>query len=304
MRFTAALLLLAPLALPALAWAQPPAPSSPLQERLEALARAAGAEVGLAAETLDGAARHAWNDTLGFHAASTMKVPVMMELFRQAEAGTFSLDDTLTVVNEFRSVVDGSPYSLEVGDDSDADIYGAIGSRRSYRDLCEAMITVSSNLATNVLIDRLGVENVRATVARSGGDGMNVRRGVEDTKAFRAGLNNTTTARGFAALLLAIARGQAVSAPASEQMQAVLKRQEFNDAIPAGLPAGTVVGHKTGSITKIHHDGAIVYGPRPYVLVVLTRGVEDQERSAALIADITREIHAALGQADRGSDRR
>ena len=59
-------------------------------------------------------------------------------------------------------------------------------------------------------------------------------------------------------------------------MVAILKRQNFNDAIPAGLPSGIVVAHKTGNITKIHHDAAIVFGPRPYVLVVLVRGLADE----------------------------
>jgi beta-lactamase class A len=294
------LVLLAPLALTAIAHSptpqprEPPGPTRPLADRVAALAAAAGAEIGVVVETLDGTQRHAVNESTQFHAASTMKVPVMIELFRQAAAGTLSLDDRVPVVNEFRSLVDGSTYSLEVGDDSDADIYEAIGTPMAYRTLCEAMITVSSNLATNVLIQRLGIENIRKTFAEHGGEGMNVRRGVEDGKAFRAGLSNTTNARGYAALLLAIARGTAVSPAASAEMQDVLKRQKFNDAIPAGLPPGTLVGHKTGSITRIHHDGAIVYGARPYVLVVLTRGIEDQKASAALIADVTREIHAYL----------
>jgi beta-lactamase class A len=96
--------------------------------------------------------------------------------------------------------------------------------------------------------------------------------------------------------MLAIAKGKAVSPAASREMADVLKRQKINDAIPAGLPPGSVVGHKTGSITRINHDAAIVYNPRPYVLVVLTRGIEDQKRSSALIADITRVVHAWCGR--------
>jgi beta-lactamase class A len=289
-----ALLLVTLCLLPALASAQVRAADAPgaLRNRIEALSAAAGAEVGVAFEALDGSRRLALGDTTEFHAASTMKVPVMIELYRQAGAGTLSLDTRIPVVNEFHSSVDGSPYALSVGDDSDGDIYKAIGRDLSYRELCEAMITVSSNLATNVLIERLGVERIRQTVADYGASGMNVRRGVEDNKAYQAGVSNTTTARGLATLLLAIGREQAVSVAASDEMQAILKRQTFNDAIPAGLPPGTVVAHKTGNITKIHHDAAIVLGARPYVLVVLTRGVEDQKKSAALIADIAREIHA------------
>ena len=125
---------------------------------------------------------------------------------------------------------------------------------------------------------------------------MLVRRGVEDQKAFDKGLNNETTARALEVLMVAIARGQAVSPKADAEMAAILKRQKFADAIPAGLPPGTAVGHKTGTITKIHHDAAIVYGPRPYVLVVLVRGIADQKVSGPLIASISREVWNELSK--------
>ena len=157
------------------------------------------------------------------------------------------------------------------------------------------MITVSSNFATNVLIEKLGVEKIRATVAALGAQGMDVRRGVEDNLAFRAGQNNTTTANALLVLLEALAKGRAVSENASREMLDILARQKFNEGIPAGLPPGTAVAHKTGSITKIQHDAGIVYSPRPYVLVVLVRGLEDENKGHALIASIARTVDAAVG---------
>ena len=271
-----------------------PAPSqaSVLLERIHALSE--GREVGLVLLPLDGRAAVMIEPDKTFHAASTMKLPVMIELFRQAEAGQLRLADPLPIVNEFHSIVDGSVYHLNVGDDSDAEVYKAVGKTMTLRELCEAMITVSSNLAANLLIERLGVENIRATVARLGATGMNVRRGVEDQKAFDQGLNNTTTARGLAVLLQKLARGKAVDARSDAEMVAILKRQKFNDGIPAGLPEGTPVAHKTGTITKIHHDAAIVYGRRPYVLVVLIRGIQEQKESAALMAAISKEVWSAV----------
>jgi beta-lactamase class A len=263
-----------------------------LRVQLRQLAADAGAEVGVAARTLDGGDQLLLNADEVFHAASTMKVPVMVELFRQAAAGELSLDDPVQVTNQFASLVDGSPYTLSIDDDSDRDIYDAMGGTRSLRQLCEAMIVVSSNLATNLLIERLGVARIRATVTALGAEGLEVRRGVEDSKAFRQGLNNTTTARGLLVLLEAIAHGRAVSPEASREMVGILTRQRFTDAIPAGLPDGIEVAHKTGSITRIHHDAAIVYAPRPYVLVVLVRGVDDKKQSAALIAGVARAVHA------------
>jgi beta-lactamase class A len=255
--------------------------------------RKSGADVGVAFRTLDGKAEWYFRADEPFHAASTMKIPVLIELFHQVREGKLKLDDPLVVRNEFHSLVDGSIYTLDPADDSEADLYKAAGQTRTLRQLCELMITVSSNLATNLLIEKLGVENIRATVHSLHADGMNVMRGVEDGKAFAKGLNNTTTARGLQQLMDAIALGEAVDADASRQMIEILERQKFNEGIPAGLPAGTRVAHKTGEITKIHHDAAIVFGPRPFVLVILVRGLADTKESAALMADITRRIYGA-----------
>jgi beta-lactamase class A len=229
-----------------------------------------------------------------YHAASTMKVPVMMEVYRQAQAGQFALDDSLTIRNTFTSIVDGSTYRIE--DDSDAAIYERLGERIAIRDLTERMITVSSNLATNMIIELVSADAVQRTIERLGTQHMKVRRGVEDIKAYRQGLNNTATASDLATVLTAIAEHSAVSTAASRSMIAVLKRQEYNDTLPAGLPESAEVAHKTGWITEIHHDAAIVYplNAAPYVLVVLTEGIPERERSAALHASVARTVHAHL----------
>ena len=252
-----------------------------------------GADVGIAFRTLDG--KDEWYSRADdiFHAASTMKVPVLIELFHQAKEGKLKLSDTLLVKNEFHSIVDGSVFKLDPADDSEADLYKAEGQPRKLSELADLMITVSSNLATNLLIEKLGVENIRATVHTLGADGMNVLRGVEDGKAFEKGMNNTTTARALAVLLEAIAEEKAVDADSSIEMVAILERQKFNEAIPTGLPSGIKVAHKTGDITKIHHDAAIVFAKRPFVLVILVRGIEDEKASYKLMADIARDLYSA-----------
>jgi beta-lactamase class A len=260
---------------------------------IEATIRQSGAEVAVAFRTLDGKTQWLLHADEPFHAASTMKVAVLIELYQQVQQGKVKLDDPLTIKNEFRSVVDGSPYTLDPNDDSERDLYQAIGSTRTLGELSELMITVSSNLATNLLMEKLGVDNIRAGVHALGADGMNVLRQVEDSKAFAQGLNNTTTARALLQLMEAIAQGQAVDPQSSREMLAVLERQTFNERIPAGLPAGTRVAHKTGEITRIQHDAAIVFAPRPFVLVVLTRGLADPKQGDALIADITRQLYRA-----------
>ena len=273
---------------------QPASATSSLDAQLRQRIDASGAEVSVAYRTIDGRDQVLIDPDRSFHAASTMKVPVMIELFAQARAGTLSLAEPLLITNEFRSIVDGSTYALSEGDDSDREIYAAAGKTLTLAQLCEAMITVSSNFATNLLIERIGVADIRRTVARLGADtrgGMQVLRGVEDSKAFQKGLNNTTTARGLLTLFDKLARGQAVDAASDAAMVEILKRQRFGDAIPAGVPPGTPVAHKTGNITRIHHDAGIVYGPRPFVLVLLVRGIEDKKQSAALMAELSRTVY-------------
>jgi beta-lactamase class A len=229
-----------------------------------------------------------------FHAASTMKVPVMAEVFRQAQTGRFALDDSLTIRNQFTSIVDTSTYRIE--DDSDSAIYDRLGEQMSIRDLTERMITVSSNLATNMVIELVSPQSVQQLLDNIGAGRMQVRRGVEDLKAYRRGLNNTTTAADLATILTAIASHSLVSPEACRKMVAILKQQEFNDTIPAGLPDNVEIAHKTGWITEIHHDAAIVYplNAAPYVLVVLTEGIPERETSAALHARIAQTVHESL----------
>jgi beta-lactamase class A len=252
-----------------------------------------GGDVAVYFRTLDGKAQWSVRADDVFHAASTMKIPVMIELFHQVQKGQVNLTDSLLVKNEFYSIVDGSPYMLNASDDSEGELYKAEGQKRTLRELCELMITVSSNLATNLLIEKLGVENIRAGVHALGADGTNVMRGVEDGKAFEKGLNNTTTARGLAILLQAIAEGKAVDAASSNEMVAILEWQKLNEGIPAGLPLGVPVAHKTGEITKIHHDAAIVFAQRPFILVILVRGLAEKKDSAALMADISKSLYEA-----------
>jgi len=275
--------------------AQNPKPAEPPSfpaRRLAALKiiGESGAEVSVAYRRLDGAEEWMHEADRVYHAASTMKVAIMVDLFRQEAEGRLHLSDTVEVRNEFKSVVDGSPYSMDLGEDSDDTVYKSVGQAMTLEALNTQMITVSSNFATNLLIDRLGVENVRSTVAALGAYGLEVRRGVEDQKAFDRGIINETSARGLFVLLSAIARGAAVSKGASERMVEVLAGQKFNDGIPKGLREGTRVAHKTGTITRVHHDAAIVYGEHPCILVVLTRGIEKEADSDALIARITRAL--------------
>jgi beta-lactamase class A len=228
------------------------------------------------------------------HAASTMKVPVMMELFRRAGAGEISFDAPIRVRNEFVSIAGGGRYQLSPDDDSDRELYGRIGSDVAMRELVERMITRSSNLSTNLLIAEARPERIARMMEQIGAGEMHVLRGVEDQAAYDAGMNNTTTAYALMRVMRAVQDPAVVGEPAAREMQAILERQEFTEMIPAGLPAGTRVANKTGSITRISHDAAIVYPPgrAPYVLVVLTRGFADSDVAAAVGRDVSRAVWA------------
>ena len=281
---------------PRTAPAPSPAAIASLRTAIEQrIAAVPGAQVGVWLHDLATGETLAVNATASFHAASTMKVPVMIELFRRADAGTLRLDSTIVLRNQFASIVDGSPFTLNAGDDSDSSVYLRIGQRVTLRELNDRMITRSSNLATNAVIELLGAAAANATAHALGATTIQVRRGVEDTKAFNAGLNNTTSARDLGVLMAAIAENRAASKASCAAMREILLRQEFNTEIPAGLPAGTPVAHKTGWITGTTHDAAIVYPPRraPYVLVILTRGIPQRAVAERLMADLSREVWTA-----------
>jgi len=238
-----------------------------------------GAQVGLAYIDLGSSDTMFLNADISFHAASTMKVPVMIELFRRSSTGSFGMDQQLMIVNQFASIVDGSPYALDPHSDSDTTLYQRIGGRVRVDTLLRLMITRSSNLATNTLIALVGAEEVNHTMRSLGAPRIQVLRGVEDGKAFDKGLINTTTARDLATILRAIEEGRAASAEATGEMREILLAR---------------VAHKTGEITAHSHDAAIVYPPgrKPYVLVVLTRGIQDGVKSSKLIADISSIVYA------------
>lgn len=294
---TAAAILLCAVSFPSLASQAKSSRTARLEQKIAALISESGAEtVAVAFHDLGSEIQLLINPDQSFHAASTMKVPVMMELYRQAEAGKVSLDDRIPIKNEFASIVDGSHYSLSPGDDSDVTLYKRLGQTETMRELLHLMITVSSNLATNILIERVGAPRIAELMRRYGARNIRVLRGVEDSKAFERGMNNTTTARDLMILLSRIAVGGAVSRRASDEMLKVLLDQKFTEGVPAGLPAEARVAHKTGSITALYHDAAVVYLPnrKPYVLVVLTRGLDDEKRAHKLAADISREIYESI----------
>ena len=256
------------------------------------IAQVSGARVGIAVHDFASKRVLQLDGDSVFHAASTMKVPVLFALYQEFERKKLRATQTLTLTNSFVSIADGSPYTLNASDDSDSTVYTWIGREVSLRDLAERMITHSSNLATNALIALLDAKHITALTRGFGATKMQVLRGVEDNVAFRAGLNNTTTAHDLVALFVALHQGRVANAASTRDMLSILEAQAFNDEIPAGLPPKTRVAHKTGSITGVMHDAGLVYPAKraPYAIAILTRDIPDQKVAQRLIADCSRII--------------
>src|SRR5215210_5592418 len=230
-----------------------------------------------------------------FHAASTMKLAVLLGVFRQIARGELALDAPLHVRNRFTSIVNQEPFMLDLGRDADPDVYGHLGKTLSVRELSYWMITKSSNLATNLLVDVVGINTIQQALDELEIDGVKVLRGVEDQAAFQAGLNNEVTANGLLKLLRLVADGKAYSQNSCDEMLKIMLDQQYRSGIPAGLPKAARVAHKTGNISTVHHDAGIVYleGRKPYVLVILTQFAAEQGRGTA-VAEVSRDIFTTL----------
>ena len=233
------------------------------------------------------------NEKENFHAASTMKTAVMIEVFRQAEEGKFNLNDSLLIKNEFKSIVDSSIYSLNLSDDSGEDLYHFIGKKKTILDLVYDMITVSSNLATNILIDLVNPKNIMATMKKLGANDIQVMRGVEDLKAFDLGINNTTTAYDLMILFNKIFMSEVASKESCDEMLKILLNQKLNSIIPALLPTDIKVAHKTGSINGVVHDSGIVFLPndKKYILVILSKNLKSNDQGVETEAKVSKLIY-------------
>ena len=228
-----------------------------------------------------------------FHPASTFKVAVMMEVYNQVRKGLFFLDDQIPIVNMFESLADGSPFSLLPEDDADTSLYEKIGRTASAAELVRLMIVRSSNLATNILVDKVSAGCVNALLKELGVDGVQVLRGVEDSRAHALGMDNNAMARGLMQIMILLAEGRVVSPGASAEMIRIMLGQEFNEGIPAGLPRETRVAHKTGWNGRTYHDFGLILpvNGKPYVLAVMTHGFEKEADAHACVARISELIY-------------
>jgi len=270
--------------------------SNGLNEELEALALKNRARaIGVALHDLETGFRFSLRGDRWFHAASTIKVAILLAVFRAADQGRFQLDDSLHVRNRFFSAADGSLFRVTQDRDATPELYASIGRTMKISALAHAMICGSSNLAANLLLDFVGVEYARTVLREAQVDGVELRRGVEDHGAHERGINNEATADGLLSLLSAL-RGNFLTAESKREVIRILLEQRFNSMIPAGLPAHATVAHKTGEISTACHDIGIVYLPErePYVTAILTEFDPEREGRRETVAAISQAIYRSL----------
>jgi len=274
-----------------------------LREAVEKIAGESKARaVAVALLDFDSGLRFSLAGDRWFHAASTIKVAVLLAIFRAADEGRLQLDDSLHVRNRFISAADGFPFRLDSDSDALPELYQAIGRTVNISTLAEGMIAASSNLATNLLLDLVGVEYARNVLRDAQVSGVQLRRGVEDHAAHERGIDNQVTADGLLTLLCAV-RGNFLSNESREHAIGILLAQRFKSMIPAGLPAHATVAHKTGEISTACHDMGIVYLPerQPYIAVILTEFDSELDGRRETVAAISEVIHRSLTGTERKS---
>jgi beta-lactamase class A len=232
-----------------------------------------------------------FNGDRWFHAASVIKLAILVALYDASDQGRFSLGNRLHVRNRFLSVADGLPFRIDPNRDADSEVHAANGRTMQVRQLARRMIITSSNLATNLLVNLVGVEHARETMARLEIQGVELNRGVEDERAFEQGISNRMTPNGAVALLRAIFAAKGVSPEASEEMNNLLLDQQVSGTIGPGLPDHVrpiaKIAHKTGEISTVTHDAGAVFMPSrpPYLVAIFVESAGDlKERQEAGIA--------------------
>jgi beta-lactamase class A len=270
--------------------------SANLREQLETIGHEKKARaIAVALLDLHTGFRFSLSGDRWFHAASTIKVAVLLAVFRAADEGRLQLGHSLHVRNRFFSAADGSVFHVSPDRDATPELYQSIGRTARIATLAHAMISGSSNLATNLLLDFLGVEYARKVLSEAEVDGVELRRGVEDHLAHERGINNEATANGLLKLLSSI-RGDFLTNESKREVIRILLEQRFNSMIPAGLPKHATVAHKTGEISTACHDIGIVYLPErePYIASILTEFDPDKEGRRETVAAISETVYRFL----------
>ncbi|HWR05298.1 serine hydrolase [Sporomusa sp.] len=216
-----------------------------------------------------------------FPAASMIKIPIMIEVMRQAALGIISLDDTIEINSQLQTGGAGILKELRSG------------LRMTVRELVTLMIILSDNTATNVLIDLAGMSSINTTITGLGLRSTVLRRKMMDFAAAKAGQENHTSAADLACLFSGLASGSFPMPPHyNALMLDILKRQQVRDKLPFYLPEDIVIAHKTGTLPGAEHDAGILFVPGgPYIICILTAELTANYEGLQLVASIGKTIY-------------
>jgi len=271
--------------------------TSALSERINQITAESGArDIGVAFYDYESEQSFSLHGDTPFHAASTIKVPILLAVFDAVDQKRYSLETKVHVRNRFKSLVGDEYFRVSAGRDANSKVHASRGRKLTVGELAYHMIVTSSNLATNLLLDVVGLDHAKETLQRLGLNGIELYRGVEDDRAHEAGINNKVTANGLLETFRVIEEGRGISKESSKKMLEILHQQEFKSGIPAGLPSNAKVAHKTGEISTVAHDTGIVFpeNRKPYALVILTEWEPDKGERQATVAKISKLIYQAL----------
>jgi len=247
----------------------------------------AAGEFGVWLGRLDGVAVFEHQADRTQYSASTMKLPVAIAMMRKVAAGELALDQPVIVHNDFASAASGR-FGVNQAEDEAPATWTKLGTPVELGWLATEMITLSSNLATDLVLECVGVDAANAVLAEYGSGRSAIRRGIDDRAAQAAGISNTMSPADLAGVLVAVGNDKTAG---GEYVRDLLAGNQWNGEIPAGVPAGTRVEHKNGWDTRIRHDGGIVYPPdaEPFVLTVCTTSELPDADAQRLIASIATE---------------
>lgn len=226
-----------------------------------------------------------------FPQASSIKVAVLAELYRQAQQGKLKLTD---------------PYVMQASDlVPDSDIMGGLTpgvTRVTNRDLATMMIAVSDNSATNVLIDRVGMDNVNALMDSLGLPHTRLRRKMMDIKAAGEGRENISTPREMMALLEALYRGKVLNKQMTDDFFKMLSTHK-ESFIPRNIPADVHIANKPGELEGVRNDVGIVFAQnRPYVICVMTTYLHEERAGEEAIAAVSAAAFRMFDRLGRASE--
>lgn len=246
------------------------------EERVRAIARDVDGVLGVRITDLKTGEGFSVNGDVVFTQASAIKLPLLVELFRQVEERRHDLDESITV--EANDITPGSGVLQQLTP-------GRV--RMTLRDVATLMITVSDNTATNMIIDRAGMEAVNRTMETLGLAGTKLQRKMMDTEAWLADRENLSTPNEQAKLLEMIYKGDVLSASLREELVRILSIPKSSRIRPL-LPPGTRVAHKTGSVPGVVVDVGIVYlEERPFIVAAMANWLLDAQEAERAIGQIS-----------------